>query len=248
MNPSFQIPVYENFTIDIDKYPRKNTPKHETDIILITFLLHQEYLKNVSKSYQDAVTFYNECKEYFYVYKTPDGKKYRKFSAQDIIFLINQTNIFFQQNRDIFQQQKYLRKYSDIEQLYFVWIKNRDFYLNLFLTVQDAKHAFFQRREINYKLVPPFDFYANVKIPSQVYTAIELLEINAYTQFLLRHKIIKELPEPLFLRNYFTLENRMPKKKIEEEKVEKEEEKMEEKDENEEEWGNQEEIKIIHFS
>ncbi len=201
-----QIPVYDTFTIDFSKYPRIGTPKENTDRIIIQFLMNQEYLEKVSKSYMNAVTFYNECKEYYFVFKSFDGNSYKKFSAQEIIFLVNQTNIHFNQNRNPIQQQRYLRKYTPLEQYYYILIRNKDFYLNLFITVQDAKLAFFQRREINFKLNPPFDFYGDIpqhKLSAQVYTCQELLELNAYVQFLLKNKIYKELPEPLFLRNYF---------------------------------------------
>ncbi len=242
MNSSIQIPVYDNVTIDITKYPRVNTPKHLTDIIMITFLLHQDYLKSTVQSFRDAITFYNECKEYYYLFKTPDGKDLKKFSAKEIIYLVNQSHQYFNRVRDIYEQQKYVRKYSKVEQYYLLLIKNQSFYQELFYTVQDAKYAYFQRREINYKLIPPFDFYGDVAIPSQVYTAQELLEMNAYVQYLLRHKIIKELPEPLFVKDYFNKEKWMEKKREEEEKRKSEEiERIEEEKKNEE-------IKTIYFS
>ena len=243
-----QIPVYDDFTIDVTKYPRMGTLKGNTDKVIIQFLMNQDYLEKVSKSFREAVTFYNECKEYYYIFKSIDGKSFKKFSAQEIIFLINQTNIYFQRNTNVFLQQQYLRRYSVLEQNYFILIKNMSFYLELFLTVQDAKYAFFQRREINYKLIPPFDFYGDVKIVPQVYSCQELLEINAYVQFLKRYRIIKEIPEPLFVRNYFQtpiLKNK-EKKEIKEENEEEEQE-YENQENNENENEMEEEIKIIHF-
>jgi len=254
-----QIPVYDDFTIDVTKYPRIGTLKENTDKVIIQFLLNQDYLEKVSKSFREAVTFYNECKEYYYIFKTIDGKSFKKFSAQEIIFLINQTNIYFQRNTNVLLQQQYLRRYSVLEQNYFILIKNMDFYLELFLTVQDAKYAFFQRREINYKLVPPFDFYGDVKknIVPQVYSCQELLEINAYVQFLKRYKIIKELPEPLYVRNYFqpkVLKNQEKKEENQENKNEEENQEnglenqeYENQENNENENEMEEEIKIIHF-
>jgi hypothetical protein len=91
-------------------------------------------------------------------------------------------------------------------------------------------------------LIPPFDFYGDVSIPSQVYTAQELLEMNAYVQYLLRYKIIKELPEPLFVKDYFNKEKWLERKREEEEKK-----KMEEI-QNIEEEKKKEEIKTIYFS
>ena len=56
-----QIQVYDNFTIDYNKYPRKNTLKYETDKIIIQFMMNQDYLEKVAKSYTTAVQFFNEC-------------------------------------------------------------------------------------------------------------------------------------------------------------------------------------------
>ena len=220
-----QIPVYDTFTIDLDKYPRIGTNKENTDKVIIQFLMNQEMLEKVSKSYGNAVTFYNDCKEYFYIFQSYDKKVFKKFSAQEIIFLINHTNTFMNQQRNIHLQYDYLRKMNPIDVYYYILVRNRDFYLELFLNIQDAKHAYFQRREINYKCIPPIDFYGDVNIQGQVYHSQELLEINAYVQFLLRNRICKELPEPFFLK--------------EREKIQQEESKEEEK---------REELKMIYFA
>ncbi len=229
-----QIQVYDSFTIDYNKYPRKDTPKFETDKVLIQFLMNQDYLEKVAKSYTIAIQFFNECKEYYFILKSLDGKNSKRYSAKEIMFIINQISLFSQQNPDIYSIQKYLRNFHPLDQLYYILIKNKDFYLELFRNVTDAKYAFFERREINYKFFIPFDFYGDIKSLSsnkgQVYTAIELLEINAYTQFLVKNKIIKNLPEPLFMRNYFDInpylkktENKKEKEKESKQQVNKEE-------------------------
>lgn len=221
MSHPIQIPVYDSFTIDLNKYPRIGTNKENTDKVMIQFLMNQEILEKVSKSYGNAVTFWNDCKEYFFVFQSYDKKVFKKFSAQEIIFLVNHTNTYMNQQKNPIIQQNYLRRLNPIDLYYYLLVRNRDFYLELFLNVQDAKHAFFQRREVNYKLIPPFDFYGDLNIQGQVYHSLEILEINAYVQFLLRNRIHKELPEPLFLKNYF---NEKPKMEMEEKKEEIEEE------------------------
>jgi hypothetical protein len=195
-----QIPVYDSFTIDLDKYPRIGSVKENTDKVMIQFLMNQEILEKVAKSYGNAVTFYNECKEYFYVFQSYDKKMFKKFSAQEIIQLVNSTNTFMNQHRNPLRQMEYLRKMNSMDMYYYMIIRNRDFYMELFLNIQDAKHAYFQRREVNYKFNPPFDFYGDIGIVGQVYHAQELLEINAYVQFLLKNKIYKELPEPICVK------------------------------------------------
>jgi hypothetical protein len=205
-----QIQVYDNFSIDYNKYPRKDTGKYETDIAMIQFLMNQEYLEKVALSYSTAIQFFNECKEYYFLLKSLDGKQNKRFSAKEIMFIMNQINMYANKNPDVYSIQKYLRNFHPLDQLYYILIKNKEFYLQLFHNVKDAKYAFFERREINYKFFIPFDFYGDIKTTNlnrgQVYTAIELLEINAYTQFLVKNKIIKNLPNPLFIRNYFDIE------------------------------------------
>ena len=125
---------------------------------------------------------------------------FKKFSAQEIIQLVNSTNTFMNKERNPLRQMDYLRRMNMMDVYYYTIIRNRDFYLELFLNIQDAKHAYFQRREVNYKFNPPFDFYGDIGIVGQVYHAQELLEINAYVQFLLKHRICKELPGPLCLK------------------------------------------------
>lgn len=202
-----QIQVYDTFTIDYNKYPRKCTPKYETDVAMIQFLMNRDYLDKVSKSYNLAIQFFNECKEYYFLLKSLDGKQTKRYDAKEIMILINKISSYTNRNSDVYSVQKYLRNFSQMDQLYYILIKNRDFYNQLFFTINDAKYAFFERREINYKFFIPFDFYGPIQMnKGQVYTAIELLEINAYVQFLMKNKIQKNLPQPLFLRNYFDIE------------------------------------------
>ncbi len=256
---TIQIPVYDDYTIELNKYPRKNTNKGNTDVVMIEFLMHQEYLKKLANTYYDAIKYYNECKEFFYIFKTINGKENKKYSAQEIIFLINNINTNINGKNNFEQQQKYLRKFDYLDQLFYLYIKNKDFYLNLYQSIQDAKIAYFQRREINYKFYIPFDFYGSVKISGQVYTAIELLEINAYVSFLLKNRIIKELPDPVKIReeelrkeelirerikqrntenSQFLKENKNNIKEIENENIYENDEKIDNQDP---------EIKIIYF-
>lgn len=190
-----EIIVYDNYKINIDKYPRKDTNKRETDIIIIIFLMHEDYLKNLEKSYSNSVRYYNECKEYFYIFNF--NKENRKYLAQDIILLINKTNEYFKDNPKIDLQLKFLNNLYKLDIIYYFYIKNKDFYINLFESLEHAKRSYFERREYNYRISPPNDFYNNI-FP-KTYSALELMELNAYTQFLIKNKIIHELPLPKYI-------------------------------------------------
>jgi hypothetical protein len=187
--------VYDNYEISLTKYPRINTTKEKTDIIIVIFLMHEDFLKKLSESYYEANKYYNDCKEYYYVFKF--NKILKKYSAQEIILLINQINNFLSINRNIDQQLKFFSKMINIDVIFYFYIRNKDFYLNLFENIEHSKKAYFERRDYSYRIIPPIDFYN--KINPITYSALELMELNSYAQYLTQRKIIKELPIPKYL-------------------------------------------------
>jgi len=198
MDKEEQIIVYDNYEISLYKYPRKNTDKEKTDIIIIIFLMNEDFLKNIAKSFENALKFYYECKEYYYIFKfNNDLKNSKKYSAKDIITLFNHTNEFFRNNSNLTIQKKFIQTMNPIDIIFYFYLKNKDFYLDFFESIENAKKAYFERREYSYRIYPPIDFYNN--IPSQIYNAIELMELNSYTQYLVKRKIIQELPKPKYL-------------------------------------------------
>ena len=199
-NKEETIIVYDNYEISFYKYPRKNTDKEKTDIIIIIFLMHEDFLKNLAKSFDNSLKFYHECKEYFYVFKfNNDLKNAKKYNAQDIILLYNNTNDFFRNNHNINIQKKYLNNMYLIDQIFYFYLKNKDFYLNLYESLEEAKKAYFERRDYLSRIIPPIDFYNNIL--TQNYNALELIELNSYAQYLIKRKIIQDLPKPKYIIN-----------------------------------------------
>lgn len=183
MNDNIEITVYDNYKISLNKYPRNDTDKRETDIIIITFLMYEEYLKKLANSYSESLKYYHNCKEYFYIFnfKIDKNKETKSYSAKDIILLMQ------------------LKNFDNVllmDKIFYYYIKNKDFYLNLFESLEHAKSAYFQRREYNYRIIPPNDFYNN--LTPKIYSAIELMELNSYAQFLIQNKIICNLPIPKY--------------------------------------------------
>ncbi len=191
-----EIIVYDDYKIPLNKYPRKGTDKRETDIIIIIFLMHQEYLKKLSVSYSESIRYYNNCKEYYYIFQFQ--KNSRKYSAQDVMLLINKTNEYFNENPKYELQIKFLNNLSYLDRIFYFYIKNKDFYMNLYESLEHAKRAYFERREYNYRIIPPNDFYNG--LTPKIYSAIELMELNAYTNYLIQRKIISELPIPKYFK------------------------------------------------
>ena len=213
--------VYDDYKLDLLKYPRKNSNYELTDIIMINFLMHQGFLQKLSESFMEAITNFHLCKEYYYIFKfnnkNNDFSKMRKYSAKDIMFLITETNNYFLKNQNFNIQLNYLKQFHFLDQIYYFYVRNKNFYLDLFKSMQDAKVAYFERREYRYKFTVPTDFYNFFS--TNTYSALELLEINAYVQYLVQRKIIKELPIPKYLVNNNESINKILENKILENKI-----------------------------
>lgn len=179
---SREITVYEKHTIPISKYPRINSEKEKTDKIIITFLINEKILREIYNSIFNAPKFYYECKEYNYIFRIKGMAK--KYTAKEIIDLLNMNiniNTNSYQNIDL------------IDRYYITYSKIYPFYINLFNSIEEAKRAYFECRDFAYRVIPPHELYINVK--SEVYSAYELMEINAFAQFLKYSNYIHELPD-----------------------------------------------------
>jgi len=172
------IRVCDNHTISVSKYPRINTDKEKTDKIIITFLINEKLLREIYNSIFNARKFYYECKEYNYIFRIKRMAK--KYTAKEIIDLL-QLNSSLYQNIDI------------IDKYYIVYSQIYPFYIELFNSIEEAKRTYFECRDFAYRVVPPRELYINVK--SEVYTAVELMEINAFAQYLKSKNYIHDLPD-----------------------------------------------------
>lgn len=195
--------VYGNFTLDLKKYPRRGTKQEKTDIIIINFLMHEEFLTKCAKSLDDAIKYYNACKEYSYTFSTPESPEFprvtKRYTAKEIIQLHNMLTM-----RPIRTGAEYLermRGFSLADQVYISYLSCKDFYMNLFGAIKGAKDAHFERREYHYRVIPPMEIFGHLANPivGQIYSAYELMELFTYTHYLKKHHILKELPVPSFV-------------------------------------------------
>ncbi len=219
--------VYGDFTLDLKKYPRSGTNKEKTDIIIITFLMHEEYLTKCSKSLDDSIKYFNGCKEYFYTYHTPDNVV-KRYSAKEIIQLHTMlSNHPLRTSNDYYN---FMKNFQYADQCYISYLKCRDFYMNLFKAIKNAKDAHFERRDYVYRVNPPMEIYGFMKnvIVGQIYSAYELMELFTFTHYLKNHKIIKELPIPSFIEKINEEKNNIYMKNLYNFKKEEKEEKIEE--------------------
>lgn len=228
---SENIIVYGDFTLDLKKYPRSGTVKEKCDIIIITFLMHEEELTKCAKSLDDAIKYFNGCKEYFYTYHTPD-KVIKRYSAKEIIQLHTMlTNRPIRNSREYYE---FMKNFQYADQCYISYLRCRDFYMNLFKSIKGAKDAHFERRDYVYRVIPPMEIYGfmNSPIGGQTYSAYELMELFTFTHYLKNHRILKELPIPSFIPKVQQEENQKymtrlynVRKVVEEEGREEEDEK-----------------------
>ena len=195
--------VYGNFTLDLKKYPRRGTKQEKTDIIIINFLMHEEFLTKCAKSLDDAIKYYNACKDYSYLFVSPESPEFsrvnKRYTAKEIIQLHSMIT-----NRPIRGAGEYLermRGFAVADQVYISYLSCRDFYMNLFGAIKGAKDAHFERRDYHYRVVPPMEIYGHLGNPimGQIYNAYELMELFTYTHYLKKHHILKELPIPSFI-------------------------------------------------
>lgn len=169
-----EIRVYDNHFINIQKYPRLNTSFTDTDKIIINFLLHEKELRDIYNSVHNAIKFYNECKDYYFIFKLNNLMK--KYEAKDIINLM--TNNF--------------NNIDNIDKNYITYIQIYPFYINLFKSIEEAKKAYFERRDFIYTVHPPNILYENIK-PNK-YQALDLLELNTFVHFLKNNNYKHDLP------------------------------------------------------
>ena len=107
-------------------------------------------------------------------------------------------NFNIQKNKnDINELKKYLNSCYILDIVLYFYLKNKEFFEKLIKDLEKAKISYFQGRNYSIKFDVPIDFY-NYK-QSNLYSALELFEIYTYSQYLVKNKIIKNLPLPKYL-------------------------------------------------
>ena len=201
MNQSQSINIYDNYQIDINKYPRNNLQYRITDIVLITFFMNCEQILKIIKCYEEAYYHHNECKEYFFYFEflLEDNNKLRKnYSAKELIHLMKTIEFGINSNKHNNQQLKlYLKRNPPIDIILYFYLRNKEYFQQLLNDLEKAKIAYFQGKNYNIKFNIPHDFYDYKQ--SNMYNALEIFEIYSYSQYLLKNKIKKNLPIPKYL-------------------------------------------------
>jgi len=195
------INIYDNYQIDINKYPRVQLQYRITDIILITFFMNCEQLSRIIKCYEDAYYHHNECKEYYFNFEflLEDKNKLRKnYSAKELIHLMKTIEFGINNNKNNNDQLKfYLRRNPPIDIILYFYLRNKEYFQQLLNDLEKAKISYFQGKNYSIKFNIPQDFYDYKQ--SNMYSALEIFEIYSYSQYLVKNKIKKNLPIPKYL-------------------------------------------------
>lgn len=169
--------------ININNYPRTNSEKFMTDKIILTFLINKNYLESIKKSVDKAQMYFNQCKDYFFTFSYPNTNIRKTYNGKDIINLMK-VNI-----NDI-------SRYSKMDQLYYYYYRNRNFYMNLFKAIEYSKENYLKKKIYSIIISPPFDFYDKGIILDYQYDMIELIELLLFSQKLIKKRKIYNLPFP----------------------------------------------------
>lgn len=180
--------------ININSYPRKGE-KGKIDTIIMIFFLNAGYLKKLVSSYKLANLYFNQGKDYCYVFREPITGKTKRYQGKDILQLMSYVEgykdkhgnyvrydgrIYRQLGNHIFR--KKIETLTMLDRLYLYYFKNRNFYLKLYEQVDFSRRQFSLVKDYCYKVVPPSDFYNLSEYKPQIYSAQELLEIYVVVQ------------------------------------------------------------------
>ena len=120
------------------------------DIFCILFA-HQEFIEKLIKSVFDALSYFNQCKEYYYILRIPNTNIQKRYSGKQIVDLMGKTIIDIQ-------------KYPKIDQYYYYYYKNRQFFTNLFVSVPNAYKHKMNVTTCVYNMMLPIDFFEKRQI------------------------------------------------------------------------------------
>lgn len=116
-----------------------------------TLLGHQNFIERLLKSVVDAQSYFNQCKDYFYILRIPNTDIQKRYSGKEIVSLMG---------KNIVEAQKC----SKVDQYYYYYFKNRKFFVNLFMSISNAYKHKVNVTTYVYNMILPVDFFEKIQI------------------------------------------------------------------------------------
>lgn len=151
------------------------------------FFAHQKFIEKLIKSVDDAHSYFNQCKDYFYILNIPLSGVQKRYSGKDIVQLMSKNT-------------KQIEKFPKTDQFYYYYYKNRKFFNGLFSSISNAKKHRVNVTTYVYNMILPTDFFDKRQIQLM---GKDILNFFGY--FLQNKNLYKSkyLPMPIyFLNNY----------------------------------------------
>jgi hypothetical protein len=116
-----------------------------------TLFAHQNFIVKLIKSVVDALSYFNQCKEYYYILRVPNTDIQKRYSGKEIVNLMNQNT-------------NSIKQYPKMDQYYFYYYKNRQFFTGLFMSLPNANKHRVNVTTYVYNMILPVDFYEKRQI------------------------------------------------------------------------------------
>jgi hypothetical protein len=144
-------------------YPR-NGDKYYTDKYIMHVISNKDFYEKIIESVDKALKYFNQCKEYYFVFFIPNYNIKKRYSGKEIKELINIRNV------------EILNK-SKIDQLFYFIYKNREYFKKIYKAIEYSKIHYFNVTDYVISIDPPNDYYNKDIYKTFNYNAKELLEI-----------------------------------------------------------------------
>jgi len=165
-------------------YPRKNTPKYFTDVIIIQYLYYKDFFMKFFNDIEKCYAHHYSGKEYFMTFSIPNGTK--SYSSRDIIHLLNNSDKYIPNNRN------YLDYYV------ILYFKLKKFIMSIYESYNIARDSYATQKTFNYICNPPANIYKinNTMIPTNIYDQNEMNELMATIVYMKKNN--KTISFPFF--------------------------------------------------
>ena len=146
-------------------YPREDSEKFYTDKFLMHIISNRQFYETVIESVEKALVYFNQCKEYYFVFYMQNYGIKKRYSGRQIkeLMSVRGANIL---------------NVNKIDQLYYFIFKNRDKFLKIYKSIEHAKKHYNNVTEYSVSVDPPSDFYDKVYFKNFSYNIGELLDIH----------------------------------------------------------------------